>query len=114
MIESNIYQLIKNLAEREKIKEEEVIDVLSLAIQDVYQKNFAAGELKVIFDPGKKQFIAYRVNQVVKQAEDDPIEEVSVEKGQLPFQPLNLKEIINYEEILQHFRLSLQRKRQKK
>ena len=27
MIESNIYQLIKNLAEREKIKEEEVIDV---------------------------------------------------------------------------------------
>ena len=111
MIESNIYQLIKNLAEREKITEGEVIDILSLAIQDVYQKNFAAGELKVIFDPEKKQFIAY---QVIKQTEDDPIEEASTEKGQLSLQPLNLKEIINYEEILQHFRLSLQRKRQKK
>lgn len=109
MIEGNIYQLIKNLAEREKITEKEVIDMLSLAIQEVYQKNSPLGELQVIFDPKKEQFVAYQTNQVVKQTKD-PTKEVSVEKGQFPPQPLNLKEVINYKELLQHFRLSLQKK----
>ena len=122
MIEDNTYQLIKNLAKREKFTEKEVIEILSLAIRDVYQqKNFTSGELKVIFDPEKNQFMVY---QVIEQV-SDPGREITAEdklfrskknlfqEGRL-LRPLNLKKMANYEEILHQFRLSLQKSRQKK
>jgi len=114
--ENNTYQLIKNLAEREKIAEKEIIEILSLAIQDAYhQKKCDSRELQVIFDSEKNQFLAY---QVVDQT-DDPSKKLVQSKNNL-FQkrcllrPLNLKKIINYEEFLQQFCFSLQRIRQKK
>ena len=125
MTENNTYQLIKNLAEGEKITEKEVIEMLSLAIQDVYhQKNFASGELQVIFDLEKKQFLAYQVYQIVDRT-NDPGKKITtggkllqrkknlLQEGRL-LQPLNLKKIVNYEEILQQFCFSLQKSRQKK
>jgi len=116
----NIYQLIKNLAEREEITEKEVIDMLILAIQDIYnQKNFTTSEeLQIIFDLKKKQFMTYRV---IKHPKDLEKEEPSAKNSKKDLfqeesllQPLNLKEIGNYEEILQHFCLFLQKSRQKK
>ena len=125
LAENNTYQLIKNLAEREKITEKEVIEILSLAIQDVYQqKNFPSGELQVIFDPEKEQFMAYQVYRVVEKV-NDPTKEITTEdklfqskknlfqEGHL-LRPLNLKKTTDYKEILQYFCFSLQKSRQKK
>src|SRR6185437_8333850 len=109
--ENNTYQLIKNLAEREKIAEKEIIEILSLAIQDAYhQKKCDSRELQVIFDSEKNQFLAY---QVVDQT-DDPSKKLVQSKNNLLqkrclLRPLNLKKIINYEEFLQQFCFSLQR-----
>lgn len=125
MTENNIYQLIKNLAEREKLAEKDIIEMLSLAIQDICrQKNSISGNLQITFDPEKKQFLAYQIYQIVDQV-NNPDEEISVkdkllqneknfcQEGRL-FQLLDLKKMINYEEILTHFRFSLQSSRQKK
>jgi hypothetical protein len=110
LTESNIYQLIKNLAKREEITEKEVVDMLSLAIQEIYyQKKSASEKLSIIFDPEKKQFMTY---QTVKQVENYASEENLFQESK--FQPLNLKELTDYKEILQYFRLFLQKNRQKK
>jgi transcription termination/antitermination protein NusA len=123
LTENNIYQLIKNLAEREGITEKEIIDMLSLVVQDIYrQKKPTSGELKVTFDPEKKQFMAYHACHDVRKIKN-PTEEFSTKSSKKNFfqdqehsqlQPLNLKEVTNYEEILKHLYLSLQRSRQKK
>ncbi|CAI2193632.1 17049_t:CDS:2, partial [Funneliformis geosporum] len=80
-----------------------------------------SGDLQVTFDPEKKQFLAYQVHQIVDQINNPDKEilndnqllhdEKNFRQGEHLFQPLDLKKIINYEEILAHFRLSLQNSR---
>ncbi|CAJ0747981.1 17040_t:CDS:1, partial [Entrophospora sp. SA101] len=114
------YQLIKNLAEREKIEEGQVIELFISAIQEIYrQKAIDPKELRVIFNTKEKQFLAYQVYQIVEKI-NDPGQEITAEsellqnkKAQIQdnclLLPLNLKKIANYEEILRQFRLSLQK-----
>ncbi|KLL03897.1 MAG: transcription elongation factor NusA [Mycoplasmataceae bacterium CE_OT135] len=119
------YQLIKNLAEREKIEEDQVIELFISAIQEIHrQKATDPKELRVIFDSKGKQFLAYQVYRIVEKINDHS-QEITAEnellqnkKAQIQkdclLLPLNLKKIANYEEILWQFRLSLQKSQQKK
>jgi len=125
MSDDNTYQLIKNLAEREKIEEGQVIELFISAIQEIYQqKETEPKALRVIFDSKKKQFLAYQVYRIVEEV-NDPNQEITAENELLQNKktktqdnclllPLNLKKIVNYEEILRQFRLSLQKSQQGK
>ncbi|KLL04044.1 MAG: transcription elongation factor NusA [Mycoplasmataceae bacterium CE_OT135] len=119
------YQLIKNLADREKIEEDQVIELFISAIQEIHrQKATDSKELRVIFASKEKQFLAYQVYRIVEKI-NDPSQEITAEnellqnkKAQIQenclLLPLNLKKIATYEEILRQFRLSLQKSQQKK
>jgi|SRR6185436_8666870 len=125
MSDDNTYQLIKNLAEREKIEEGQVIELFISAIQEIYQqKETESKALRVIFDSKKKQFLAYQVYRIVEEV-NDPNQEITAENELLQNKktktqdnclllPLDLKKIVNYEEILRQFRLSLQKSQQGK
>jgi hypothetical protein len=118
-------QLIKDLAEREKLEESQVVELFISAIQEIYrQKTNDQKELRVIFDTNEKQFLAYQVHQIVEKV-NDPNKEISTEsellqnkKAQVQenclFLPLDLIKITSYEEILRQFRSSLQKSQQKK
>ncbi|RHZ37195.1 NusA N-terminal domain-containing protein [endosymbiont GvMRE of Glomus versiforme] len=119
------YQLIKSLAEREKIAESQVIELFIYAIQETYrQKANDPKELRVTFDEKEKQFLAYQVYRIVEKI-NDPSQEITSEnelfqekKAQIQedclLLPLDLKKITTYEEILPQFRLSLQKSQQKR
>jgi len=125
MSNDNTYQLIKNLAEREKIEESQVIELFISAIQEIYQQKATEPKaLRVIFDSEKKQFLAYQVYRIVEEV-NDPQLEITTENELLQNKkakiqdnclllPLDLKKIVNYEEILRQFRLSLQKSQQEK
>src|SRR5437588_46959 len=125
MSNDNTYQLIKNLAEREKIEESQVIELFISAIQDIYQQKTTEPKvLRVIFDAEEKQFLAYQVYRIVEEVKD-PNQEITAENELLQNKkaqvqedclllPLDLKKIANYEEILRQFRLSLQKSQQGK
>jgi hypothetical protein len=119
------YQLIKSLAEREKIAESRVIELFISAIQEIYQQKVNdPKELRVTFDAEEKQFLAYQVYRIVEKV-NDPNQEITSrnellqeEKAQIQenclLLPLDLKKITTYEEILPQFRLCLQKSQQKK
>jgi hypothetical protein len=100
--------------------ESKVIEIFISTIQKVWQqKENNSGELKIHFNPLKNQFIAYQVYQIVEQI-NNPSKEVTLndklfQNKQAQIQknclllPVNLKEIINYKEILPSFRESLQK-----
>lgn len=125
MSNSTTYQLIKDLAEREKLEESQVVELFISAIQEIYrQKTNDQKELRVIFDTNEKQFLAYQVYQIVEKV-NDPNKEISTESELLQNKqaqvqenclllPLDLIKITSYEEILRQFRSSLQKSQQKK
>jgi len=126
MSNNTTYQLIKNLAEREKIEESQVVELFISAIQEIYhQKSTEPKALRVIFDAEEKQFLAYQVYRIVEEAKD-PNQEITAENELLQNKkakiqdnclllPLeDLKKIASYEEILRQFRLSLQKSQQGK
>jgi len=125
MSNNTTYQLIKNLAEREKIEESQVVELFISAIQEIYQqKTTEPKALRVTFDAEEKQFLAYQVYRIVEEVKD-PNQEITAENELLQNKkaktqdnclllPLDLKKIANYEEILRQFRLSLQKSQQGK
>jgi hypothetical protein len=108
------------LSEQKKLAESKVIELFILTVQKFWQqREGSSGELKVHFDSLKKQFIAYQVYQIVEQVHD-PNKEITLkdklfQNKQVQVQnnclllPVNLKEIINYKEILPSFRKNLQK-----
>src|SRR6185295_7603792 len=107
-------QLIKNLAEREKIEESQVVELLISVIQKIYrQKAIKPKELRIIFAAKEKQFLVHQVYRIVEKI-NDPSQEITPESELLQSKkaqiqenclllPLDLKEIANYEEILRGF-----------
>jgi hypothetical protein len=108
------------LSEQKKLAESKVIELFILTVQKFWQqREGSSGELKVDFDSLKKQFITYQIYQIVEQVHD-PNKEITLkdklfQNKQVQVQnnclllPVNLKEIINYKEILPSFRKNLQK-----
>ncbi|CAH1764986.1 643_t:CDS:2 [Entrophospora sp. SA101] len=79
MSNNTTYQLIKNLAEREKIEESQVVELFISAIQEIYQqKSTEPKALRVIFDEEEKQFLAYQIYRIVEEVKD-PNQEITAE-----------------------------------
>lgn len=105
---------------QKKFAESKIIEIFISTVKKVWQqKQGNSGELKMHFDPLKKQFIAHQVYQIVEQVRN-PNKEIALndelfQNKQVQIQenylllPVSLKEIINCKEVLPSFREALQR-----
>ena len=123
-MDNQTYRLIKDLAKKEEIEEEEVVQLFITSVEKACQEADSSKKIEVVFDWEKKKFVAYQVYQI-REKVSDPENEISQEsplienqknqvKGNCLFCPISLKKLVNYPNILQEFRFSLKKNQQKK
>ncbi|WNE41948.1 MAG: Transcription termination/antitermination protein NusA [Mycoplasmataceae bacterium] len=67
----NTYDLINQLAKREEINSERIIEIITESFEQAYQKNEEnPGKIQAIFDPKEKKFVAYSIFKIVEEIND--------------------------------------------
>ena len=67
----NTYDLINQLAKREEINSERIIEIITESFEQAYQKNEESpGKIQAIFDSKEKKFIAYSIFKIVEEIND--------------------------------------------